>query len=157
MLRPHGNAGELRVQPFNPDLPNLRAGGEVHLLGTRRRIERVRRDRGQALVRLEGLSRRGDVEDARGALLEVPEGELALEPDAHLVYEIVGLEVVTEDGRSLGRVSEVLSTGANDVYVVDGPSGETLVPAIASVVQAIDVAGGTLRITDSGENGDETA
>ena len=103
-----------------------------------------------------GWQRRSDVEDTRGALLEVAEGDLVREPDAHLVYEIVGLEVVTEEGRSLGKVSEVLSTGANDVYVVKGPSGETLIPAIASVVQAIDVAGGMLRITNQPGLVDET-
>ena len=85
------------------------------------------------------------------------EADLVREPDAHLVYEIVGLEVVTEDGKSLGRVSEVLSTGANDVYVVDGPSGETLIPAIASVVEEIDVAGGVLRITDALSLSDESS
>ena len=135
------------MTPFNPDIPNLQPDGEVYLLGRRRRIERVRWDRDRILLRLEGLESRSDVDDTRGALLEVAEGDLVRDPDAHLVYEIIGLEVVTEEGRSLGKVSEVLSTGANDVYVVKGPSGETLIPAIASVVQAIDVAGGMLHIT----------
>ena len=144
------------MAPFNPEIPNLQPDGEVYLLGRLRRIERVRWDRGRVLLRLEGLERRSDVEDTRGALLEVAEGDLVREPDAHLVYEIVGLEVVTEEGRSLGKVSEVLSTGANDVYVVKGPSGETLIPAIASVVQAIDVAGGMLRITNQPGLVDET-
>ncbi len=144
------------MAPFNPDIPNLQPDGEVYLLGRLRRIERVRWDRDRILLRLEGLARRSDVEDTRGALLEVAEGDLVREPDAHLVYEIVGLEVVTEEGRSLGKVSEVLSTGANDVYVVKGPSGETLIPAIASVVQVIDVAGGMLRITNQPGLVDET-
>ncbi len=155
MLRPHGNAGELHVQPFNPDLPNLQEGGDVHLLGERRRIRRVRHDRGQVLLQLEGIARRGEVEDARGALLEVAEAEVVREPETYFVYELVGLEVVTEAGRSLGRVSEVLSTGANDVYVITGPQGETLLPAIASVVQAVDVAGGVIRVAETGEMGDE--
>jgi len=157
VLRPHGNAGELRVQAFNPDLPNLQPGGDVYLLAERRRIERVREDRGQVLVRLEGLGQRGDVEEMRGALLEVAEEDLMRDPDEHFVYELVGLEVVTDEGRSLGHVSEVLSTGANDVYVVKGPSGETLVPAISSVVQAVDVAAGRLFITNRTVQVDETA
>ena len=156
-MRPHGNAGELRVHAFNPELPNLQPGGDVYLLGERRRIERVREDRGQVLVGLEGLTRRGAVEEMRGALLEVAEEELLRDADEHFVYELVGLEVVTDGGRTLGRVSEVLSTGANDVYVVKGPSGEVLVPAIASVVQAIDVAGGRLFITNAAVQVDETA
>ena len=157
MLRPHGNTGELRVAPFNPELPNLQADGEVYLLGRKHRIERGRGARGGVLGGVGGWGPGGDVEDTRGALLEVPEDELMLEVDAYLVSDIVGLEVVGEDGRSLGRVSEVLNTGANDVYVVEGPSGETLVPAIASVVEAIDVAGGVLRITDTLALGDESS
>ncbi len=156
VLRPHGNAGELRVAPFNPEIPNLQPDGEVYLLGRPYRIERVRWDKGQVLVRLEGLGRRSDVDVARGALLEVAEADLVREADAHLVYEIIGLEVVTGEGRSLGRVSEVLSTGANDVYVVEGPSGETLIPAISSVVEEIDVAGGLLHITNELGFGDES-
>lgn len=157
MLRPHGNTGELRVAPFNPDLPNLQPEGEVYLQGQRRRIERVRWDRGRVLLKLEGLERRSQVEDARGELLEVAEDELLLQADAYLVSDIVGLEVMTAEGRSLGQVSEVLSTGANDVYVVQGPSGETLIPAIASVVEAVDVAAGVLFITNELAFGDESS
>lgn len=157
MLRPHGNTGELRVAPFNPDLPNLQLDGEVYLQGERRRIERVRWDKGRVLLKLEGLERRSQVEDTRGELLEVAEDELLLQADAYLVSDIVGLEVVREDGRSLGSVSEVLHTGANDVYVVQGPSGETLIPAIASVVEAVDVANGVLRITNELGLGDESS
>ena len=145
------------MAPFNPQLPNLQPDGEVWLLGRQHRIERVRWDRGRVLVRLEGLGRRSDVDDARGALLEVAEEDLMLEADAYLVSDIVGLEVVREDGYSLGEISEVLNTGANDVYVVQGPSGETLVPAIESVVQAVDVAKGVLFITNELSLGDESS
>ncbi|MYI85721.1 MAG: hypothetical protein F4081_02770, partial [Dehalococcoidia bacterium] len=84
MLRPHGNTGELRVAPFNPDLPNLQLDGEVYLQGERRRIERVRWDKGRVLLKLAGLERRGQVEDTRGELLEVAEDELLLQADAYL-------------------------------------------------------------------------
>ena len=157
VLRPHGNTGERRVAPFNPDLPNLQPEGEVYLQGERRRIERVRWDKGRVLLKLEGLERRSQVEDTRGQLLEVAEDELMLQADAYLVSDIVGLEVVTPEGRSLGQVSEVLHTGANDVYVVQGPSGETLIPAIESVVEAVDVAGGVLFITNELALGDESS
>lgn len=149
VLRPHGSCGELRVAPFNPALPNLRRGRDLYLLGERRRVERARPDRGQAIVRLAGLERREQAEAARGTLLEAPEAELAREPGAWFVHEIVGLEAVTEDGRALGRVREVLETGANDVYVADGPDGETLIPAIAAVVLAVDVAGGRLLVAET--------
>ena len=147
MLKPHGLRGDLRVQPFNPASPHLRPKGVVHLAGQQYEITRVREDRGQLLIQLDGFRRRSQVEDARGQLLEVPEDELVQEEGAHYIHELVGLLVVTDDGREIGRVIDVLDTGANDVYVVEGEGGEVLIPAIRDVVQEIDLAGGRLRIT----------
>jgi 16S rRNA processing protein RimM len=61
-------------------------------------------------------------------------------------HQIIGLTVETADGRQLGRVEDVLRTGANDVYVVRGDLGEVLVPAIAPVVKRIDPDGGRLVV-----------
>ena len=49
------------------------------------------------------------------------------------LHQIEGLEVFTEEGENLGRVTEILKTGANDVYVVQGAKGEMLLPAIPQV------------------------
>jgi 16S rRNA processing protein RimM len=62
------------------------------------------------------------------------------------LHQIVGLTVETTDGRTLGRVEDVLRTGANDVYVVRGVLGEVLVPAIAPVVKRIDPAAGRVLV-----------
>jgi 16S rRNA processing protein RimM len=62
------------------------------------------------------------------------------------VHDIVGLTVEAEDGRRLGQIQEVLRTGANDVYVVAGPLGELLIPAIADVVQSIDLEAGRVVV-----------
>ena len=147
VLRPHGTSGELRVEPFNPEAPHLGVGCPVHLLGERHKVERARWDRGSLLIGLSGIARRNELERAQGVLIEVAEADLVREDGSYFVHEIVGLEVVVEDGRRLGTVSEVLSTGANDVYVVMGEGSESLVPAIASVVRTIDVEGGAISIT----------
>jgi 16S rRNA processing protein RimM len=49
--------------------------------------------------------------------------------------------VLTEDGRSLGRIREILHTQANDVWVAEGAAGELLIPALKDVVREVDVAG----------------
>jgi 16S rRNA processing protein RimM len=54
----------------------------------------------------------------------------------------VGLQVVTDRGRSLGRVREVLHNPANDLWVTDGPEGEVLIPALEDVVTEVDVGAG---------------
>ena len=59
---------------------------------------------------------------------------------------MIGLKVVDMDGNPVGELVDVLATGANDVYVVQGPAGERLLPAIESVVRAIDMEAGLLRV-----------
>jgi 16S rRNA processing protein RimM len=58
----------------------------------------------------------------------------------------MSLDVETTDGEDLGRISNVLFTGANDVYVVTGPRGEILLPAISQVIKQVDLAGGRVVV-----------
>ena len=71
---------------------------------------------------------------------------MPLGEDEYYVYQIVGLDVWTGEGEHLGRVSEVLFTGANDVYVVQGEKGEILIPAVEDVVLEVDLASGRLTV-----------
>jgi 16S rRNA processing protein RimM len=64
-------------------------------------------------------------------LPDLPEGE-------YYWFEIIGMEVETEEGRQMGKIREVLPTGANDVYVIEGKRREILLPAIEGVIQGID-------------------
>ncbi|MGN6758623.1 MAG: ribosome maturation factor RimM [Thermomicrobiales bacterium] len=69
----------------------------------------------------------------------LPEGE-------YYHYQLLGLEVVDLEGRSLGRLAEILETGANDVYVVRGDQGELLLPAIAAVIREVDPEAGRMVV-----------
>jgi 16S rRNA processing protein RimM len=60
--------------------------------------------------------------------------------------EVIGLKVRTIDGEELGEVTEILVTGANDVYVVQGPRGEILLPARVEVIKGIDVEAGVMTV-----------
>jgi 16S rRNA processing protein RimM len=62
------------------------------------------------------------------------------------LHQVLGLAVETTDGRPLGRVEDVLRTGANDVYVVRGGLGEILIPAVGAVVKRVDPAAGRLLV-----------
>lgn len=112
------------------------------------RLLSLRRGPKGPLLRVEGVS---DV-DAASALCgrEVlaravdlpPEWSAAAEPDA----ETVGLAIVDETRGALGEVVEVIETGANDVWVVEGPLGEVLLPVIAEVVLSVDEVRRTARV-----------
>jgi 16S rRNA processing protein RimM len=77
----------------------------------------------------------------RGVVVRIDRSQAApLGEDEYYQFEILGLQVVDEAGNVLGRVIEILETGANDVYVVQRPDGsELLLPAIRSVILAVDL------------------
>jgi 16S rRNA processing protein RimM len=110
-------------------------------------LEGSRLHKGNALLKLEGFDDRDAAEKLRGQLVQIPiEEAMPLGEDEYYVYQIVGLDVWTTEGEHLGRVSEVLFTGANDVYVVQGEKGEILIPAVEDVVLEVDLAGGRLTV-----------
>ncbi|MFC1961268.1 ribosome maturation factor RimM, partial [Chloroflexota bacterium] len=147
--RPHGVRGEMRIRVIT-DYPERIADLETVYLGTDPYNEQtataypltsIRGHRDQLLIKLEGITSRDDVEPLRQQLLMVAlENAVPLEAGEYYVFEILGTEVITTDGQNLGRVSEVLETGANDVFVVTGgPYGEVLIPDIPEVVLEIDL------------------
>jgi 16S rRNA processing protein RimM len=151
-VRPHGLGGALRCRILSEhperfaSLPRVYAGDPLRLYRVRSaRLEGERA--GTVLITLAGVSTLEQAEALRGSYLWVREADaVPLGPGEYYSHQIVGLEVFTTAGEPLGRVREILSTGANDVYIVEGPRGEILLPAIASVVKEIDVAAGRMRV-----------
>ena len=143
VLRPHGVRGELLVEAA-PDLAGMLSAGRKIYLGPDRTPRTVRSLRSHAesyLLSLKGTADRTTAERYRGAVVYV-RGDSAppLPADVYYTWQIVGLEVRTEGGETLGKIVEILQTGANDVYVVRGEAGEeVLLPAIASVILKVDL------------------
>ena len=139
---PRGLRGELTVVPLTDFPERFQPGAQLWARGTAYTVRHTRTHRGRLLVELEGIESRTEAEALRDVLLEVPEQELPpLAEDQYFRFDVVGMEVVDESGRALGRLDEVLETGANDVYIVRDDSGELLIPAIDSVIKRVDVKG----------------
>jgi 16S rRNA processing protein RimM len=100
------------------------------------------------LLHVEACSDREAAEAFRGAEVRLRLEEAAPLPEGRFYrWQVIGLQVVTEEGRALGVVREILETGANDVYIVAPESGrELLLPAITSVVRQIDLEGGKMVV-----------
>ncbi len=148
VLRPHALTGELRVEVFSPTARNIQRGRPVYIRGIRRIVQRARPDRDHWIIKLSGLDTRTDVEDFHGELVEALDADVLRDDnESYFVHELIGLTVLTAEGEELGTLVEVLQPGANDVYVVHGPRGELLIPAIAQVVQAIDLPAQRMVIT----------
>jgi len=83
-------------------------------------------------------------ESLRGCTLLVRAEDL---PEAIEEFDPVGMTVIDGERGLIGEITEVIVTGANDVWVVEGPFGEVLIPVIEQVVDEIDERTGTARIT----------
>jgi len=97
--------------------------------------------KGTDLVKFSGMNHINDVEKYKGCDLLVDHEDLG-ELDEHefYYYEIIGCNVVSEDGQEIGTVKEILETGANDVWVIERPGQkDALIPYIEDVVKVIDV------------------
>jgi len=98
-------------------------------------------------LKFQGYEDRTAAESLRGWLVQIPiEEALPLGQDEYYVHQIEGLVVETTDGEYLGQITEVLFTGANDVWVVEGPKGEIPLPALADVILEVDLAAGRVIV-----------
>ncbi|MCS7056114.1 MAG: ribosome maturation factor RimM [Thermoflexales bacterium] len=147
--RPHGIAGEIKVQ-LAPEYEGVLDGvGRIYLNDAEHpyRLLACRPHQGGVLLRLERVTTRNAAEALRGARVLIRTSDLpVLPPGEYYAYQLIGLRVVRESGEVLGELSEVLRTGSNDVYVVKTAMGELLLPAIESVIRSIDLATGTMTV-----------
>lgn len=149
MVGARGLRGEL-VCAILTDFPDRFAATEEVLVGEPPRpvrVERQRLERGRLVLKLAGISTREAAEELRGALIEVSiDQAVALPPETYFWHQIIGLRVVEEGGRELGRVADILVTGSNDVYVVRDDRRELLLPAIKDVVRRVDLDQGRIVV-----------
>jgi len=135
-------SGEIRVDLLT-DFPDRFAQLAELNVGENLRphqIQSRRLDGDSVVLKLRGIDDANAAQSLRDAFLSVPlENAVKLPPDNYFWHQIVGLDVWSDDERYLGKVSEVLRTGSNDVYVVGRGSRELLLPAIEDVVLSIDV------------------
>lgn len=157
VLRPHGVRGELRVRlltGYPEHFQHLERVGLGHDAEapddiTLYDVERARLHKEYGILKLADCDDRDAADLLREQFVMVPlDDAVPLETDEYYHFQLVGLTMVTVDGEPIGQVMEILETGANDVYVVNGPRyGEILVPAIDDVVQEIDLAARRIVIT----------
>lgn len=137
ILRPHGIRGELRMRVLT-DYPERLAEMDYVYLGvdpTSRKIrqvalEHVRMHKAYALLKIKEVNDRSRAEILRGLFVMVHvDDAIPLEDDEVYLYQLIGMNVITDTGEALGAITDIIETGANDVYVVNGPRyGEVLIP-----------------------------
>jgi len=148
VVGPFGTKGEVRVRPETDFPERFRKLEKVclELPGGEERIVSVRRARltpKGVLLWFDDFSDREAAESLHGAWLKVrPRMAVPLPEGSYYLHDIMGLRVVTEEGRDLGEITEVIRSPAHDVYV----TGSTMIPAVRQVVREIDLARGRMIV-----------
>lgn len=110
-------------------------------------VLRARLNKGHFILELDGVTDRNTAEALVGCEVSVMRDELPeLSEDEFYHTELLGMEVVTDDGKRLGLITEIMPTGSNDVFVVKGAYGEVLIPSIEASEIKIDRAARSVMV-----------
>lgn len=154
IVNTHGIRGEVRVLA-STDFPEQRfqKGNELALFDGDQQVTKVtianhRIHKNFDLLTFVGMPTINDVEKYRDMVLKVDKSQLNELNDHEFYYhEILGCQVVTTEGATLGKVTEILATGANDVWEVTPEKGKkNYIPYIEDVVKSVDIESKTITI-----------
>ncbi len=148
----HGIRGEVKVYPTVDDPDRFSSFGKVLLSNGKTEveaeIENVKYFKNLVIVKFRGIDDINDVmKYRRWNILVTREDAADLKEGQYFEVDIIGLKVVTDDDREIGKITEILHTGANDVYTVKGESGkEILIPAIQQCILDVDLENGVMKV-----------
>ncbi len=150
----HGIRGEVKVFPTTDDAARFKKLKEVIMDTGRERldmeIEGVKFFKQYVILKFKGYDSINDVEKYKNAKLYVTRDRaVRLKKDEYFVADLIGMQVVTEEGEAFGLLKDVMATGANDVYVVergDKEGTQVLLPAIRECVKHVDMEAGVITV-----------
>lgn len=139
----HGVRGEVKVYPTTDDVNRFKKLKEIYMGDEKAplHIQSVKFQKNMVILGFKEYTSLNEVEGLRNKELFVDRAHaVKLQKDEYFISDLIGMEVVTDEGKTLGEVQDVLQTGANDVYVVKTTDGnEVLLPAIKECVLNVDM------------------
>lgn len=145
IVNTQGIKGEVRVIPCTDDESRFELLDSIFVEQKGKmkeyNIENVRYHKQFVLLKLEGIDDMTAAEKLKGSVVKIPpEDALPLEEGEYYIRDLYDMEVFTDEGEKLGILSDILFTGANDVYVVKAEKGkDILIPAIKECILDVDV------------------
>ncbi|MBU3812348.1 MAG: ribosome maturation factor RimM [Candidatus Niameybacter stercoravium] len=150
IVNTHGVKGEVRVLPSTDDVKRFSKLKEVKVENrtmTTYEIETVRYHKNFVLLKFKGVDTMNEAELLKSSLLKIDRKDaLPLKKDEYYQCDLYGLKVVTDTGRDLGKLTDILVTGSNDVYVVRNEEKEILIPAIKQCILNVDLEAGEMLV-----------
>jgi len=152
VVKPHGVKGKMKVEYFGEDLHRFISYREIFIEDEKGREEsyEILEANPQPpclILRLKGIEKIEQAQPLIGKTILIEKEALPeLEEGEYYWADLLGIRVETREGKGIGKVREIFSTGAHDVYVVEGKRGEIFLPAIEDVIQSIDLKKGVMKV-----------
>lgn len=145
IVNTHGLKGEVKVVPSTDDPKRFEKLEEIYIerkdIATYK-VETVRYHKNFVLLKFKGIESIDEAELFKNAILKIDRKDsLPLKKDEYYIGDLYDLKVVTEEGRELGKLIDIIYTGSNDVYVIKNEEThkELLIPAIKQVIKEVDL------------------
>ncbi|MFF2794472.1 ribosome maturation factor RimM [Lysinibacillus xylanilyticus] len=149
IVNTHGIRGEVRVLSTT-DFEEERFAVGIKLAAFKKddkkptwvTIESMRRHKNFILLTFEGMNNINLVEPFKEGMLKITKDQMTddlLEENEYFYHDIIGCTIISEEGETIGAVTDILQTGANDVWVVKGTKKEHYIPYIEDIVKEIDI------------------
>lgn len=143
-----GIHGDVKIDLLSDAPDRFEPGNIVHVKNESTRVQRSRRVRGGMVVKLDIVNDRNQAELLRGQEITVTPEQVSPPPQgSYYHFQVLGLNVLSHEGENLGKVQEIIETGANDVYVVhlEGRR-DVLIPALEDVILDVDLERGSMTV-----------
>jgi len=148
----HGIHGEVKIFPTTDDITRFELLKQVYVENNQKQwtlsIKGVKYFKNMVILKFDELSTMNEALLIKGGSVRIPMSEaLPLEENENYIFELIGLEAREEDGTILGKLKEVISTGAHDVYVIDdGSKNGLMIPAKPAFILEVNVIEGYLTV-----------
>lgn len=145
IVNTHGIHGAVRIVPW-ADSPDFLCGfSTLYVDGGAKKVQSSRVHKGSVIAKLDGVDTVEGAMALKGKTVQIRRTDAKLPEGAFFLADIIGLDVVDEDGQKIGVLKEVLSPSIQQVYVVQGER-EILIPAVPEFILETNIAGGYVKV-----------
>ena len=140
-----GIKGMVKIKPFTDDIKRFDKLKDIYIKSKKNEkeyeVEEVKYHKNMVLIKFKGIEDINMAETLRNAYLKIKREEARKLPqDTYYIADLLGLSVYTDDGEYLGKVDDIYSTKAHDIYVVKNEEGkQILLPGRKEVIQQVDL------------------
>ena len=145
IVNTHGVRGEVRIVPWADSPDFLCQFSTLYIDGAPRRVLSSRVHKGSVIAKLDGVDTVEGAMLLRDKTVQLHRADARLPEGAFFLADVIGLDVVDEDGRTLGTLKEVLSPSVQQVYVIEGER-EIMIPAVPEFILETNIAGGYVKV-----------